>query len=198
MDAQTTETPKMVALLVIQLAGTLAALASTFDLQQCAQIDAKYISRIRWVLMLALAVTVLLFTCHQEILPSIMAALFDGTRKCGIPFACVICAYATIDLGALAYLIYATGGSRHSLFVPFLLIIVPVTTMLQDSGARVVLYFGATWLIFAICLFLRNREFKIDESTHRYDLHYFGITAICVMFPTCLKLFASQILLHNH
>ncbi len=183
-----TDFEKSVPLFIVQMIGVCAALISNGFLADFCTIDSRLQKRMRLILAAVCVLSVAFGSLNQGVwrifgMKHDLILLF-------MSFSGLLAAYALMDLLVLAFLVHATGGSRLSLYSPFLFIIVPVAIALGENRWRVVLYGGLTIAIFFVMMFWKDKEFKIDKCD-QYDWWWGGITILSVSFPTILFLLAS-------
>lgn len=210
MQSQISEIQNLVALFIVQILGILSGLIGTFNLtnskefcKSSTNIGIPKRDRMMAVIFVVLIISVGSIVCHGHIYPILLrwgdsSSVPSEPAKPwpGLPFSGIVCVYALMDLGVLAYLISKTGGSRQSLFVPYLLIIVPVAVILQDSKILIGIYFLTTVAIFWLCLSRwKNTDFQVTNEV-AYNKSYGLITTLCVFLPTFLKVVGLKMIVH--
>lgn len=191
MQSPIDESIKLEALRMVQFAGVIFGLIAVILIRFITTIPKG-----QWYIMLVIICSVALatysfFGCSKHSFAAVRQVMNpSGTASSssGLSFSTIMRWCAFLDLGALAYLIYATGGSRESLFVPYLFIIVPVTIILEDSKLCISLYFVITVVIFWVCLlWWKCAAFAAARPDIWYNIAYGVITTLCVFFPTYLR-----------
>jgi hypothetical protein len=192
MQSEIPEIKKLEALRAVQFAGVIGGLIAAFVLPDIVTIPPDVSCAMKWVIGIAgLLTSIALFSTNHTV-KSLMETMGMTSSGQGVSFTKIVRFCAGVDLVALAYLIYATGGSRQSLFVPYLFVIVPVTIILQDSKRPIAIYFVMTVVICWVCLWLKCSAFQVHYPEHSYNIAYGAVTTLCVFLPTGLKLFGPN------
>jgi len=145
--------------------------------------------------------TILVAACQRDFAPALMVDF--GGDPCEWPFlywfdlntAHLI--YFLADFGALAFLIYATGGPQHSLYTTFLFVLVPISIALGKPNVPTVILFAAITLFIFLTLLCAKppKYFSASENGNRVRKVWLGVvTTACVFFPTlvfCIQNFGS-------
>lgn len=183
--------PRSLALLFVQIVGIIVAASSVIasKFKPFCNISDQLTNYMMVALIVLLFLTLAVAFCNRDIGPT----LYRGAGGTGIPpkfFRLVnlsqqVLIYTVCDLLVLSLLIYASGGSRQSLYSAFLFVIVPVTIVLRESPVRVGLYAFLTVFIFYGTLKYYNEAFEVLVSG-TYNGWFAGITTLCVFFPTLL------------
>ncbi len=191
------ETPKITALFVIHSAGVILALISVFHLKfkpftnlnpSLAQLGVCTVGVVA-------GITIILIFLTPEVGSSLWVLRgkkpprpLTGT----ITFERAVAVCAVIDLLGLSILIFITGGPCYSMYLPYLLIIVPLIILLDTDYRTVWACFVLTVVIFMLCLFrFHNKTFEVTQESVYY-VYFAFITTFCVFFPILLKLIAQK------
>ncbi len=182
-----------VALATVQLLGVVLAIGLTFYMKDSytPQISYSWYLWMQIVVWVVLALTIVIAALQKDLAPILWDA-FGGSLpgpsflyRLDLDRAHLI--YFLADFGALAFLIYATGGPQYSLYATFLFVIVPISIALGKPNLRtVVLFAGITLFIFLTLLWLGPRaDFTPPEDGNRARKLWLGlVTTACVVFPT--------------
>jgi len=195
---------KLVALFIIHSAGVILAFVSVLHLrlQPFTNLGSGLLKFMMWTVAVVAIVTLILIL----LTPGVGTSLWELREK-PVPsvfanwvtfrFAVSVC--AVIDLLGLAILIGATGGPSHSMYFPYLLVVVPLIIMLgtlKTNPITVWICLALTVSIFLLCLFwprLKNKSFKLTQGRELiYNLYFAVITGLCVFFPILLQIIVSN------
>lgn len=174
--------------------GVFAAFIAAAFLDDFSSIEASLQKRMMGILVAVGVVSCVCGSLNQDILRKllIIGKEFES-NKLFMTLSRLFAVYAVLDLFVLAYLVHSTGGSRLSLYTPFLFIIVPVAIVLGEKPRRVLFYGGLTVVIFFVVMYWKDKAFKIDDcDINKYNLCWGIITLLSVLFPTLLYLFAAR------
>lgn len=183
---------KWFALFTIQLVGVLLALLGARKLDTFTNIKLDKLTQVQGVLWGVLIFTVCLMVLKA--FPSILGMTLneDDTALVSLlPFEIAISLCALVDLFGLAKLIKETGGSRQTIYTPYLFTIVLLIIMLNAPKITIFICFVLTVIIFYGCLLwsrLYNSSFEVTKPK-LYNRHYGAIIGVCVLFPTLLKVY---------
>lgn len=192
------ELGRMLTIFVIQIIGAIVALGSVFKLGNCTNISPKLSKIMKGFVIGIFVVTLLSFIFHKDILRLILTEItgteITGEEKSYLTFlTCdvALSLFALLDLLGLGLLIWATGGSARSIYIPYLLIIVPLAAMLEAPITIIVICFFLTVIVFWKGYFgVKNVAFEVNEQKI-YERHFAVITSVCVIFPTGIQVAVS-------
>ena len=162
---------------LVEVIGATVAMGIARKLENCTTINNRWKDRLFWTAL----VVILLSAIISIIYPIYLSKTKSGPSSY-LSESNIISFYVFIDLLALSIYIYATGGSRQSLYTPYLFLIVPMTVILHESLLRVFFYVVGSFIVFWAFLRMRESTFKIEEAA-RYDKYFAIITILCVFFP---------------
>ncbi len=200
-QANGTDLTGFLALLTVQFIGALLALRMTLAMKDAYNgiiSDDRY-SRMQNVVWVVIAITVGIALFHKGfatlLLQGIGGSQIELNSYCIFDLKNAHLIYFLADFGALAYLIYSTGGPQQSLYTTFLLVIVPISIALGNPGLWTVGIFAViTLIIFLTLLWIKPPEEFRDS--HRGGLApkrwIAAVTSACIVFPT-LVFFAQNI-----
>lgn len=187
----TAEDRGFLALFIVQLVGTVLAFGTTISLKEDATSSFPWIKLIQLVIILVFVLTLVVAAFQRDLAPMFWRA-FGGAPleprflyRLDLHSAHLI--YFLVDFAALAFMIYATGGSIESLYSTFLFIIVPISIALGNPGKRTIVIFASiTVCIFIVLLWYPTPPAPVHlAGTTTIHKIWFGvITAVCVFLPT--------------
>lgn len=193
----TTETRKLAALFVIQSAGVIIASISVLHLnfKPFSNLDSSLAQLALWTVGFVVVITLILIF----LTPGVGSSLWEFKKKNApalfmrtITFQRAVAVCAVLDLVGLFILIFTTGGPCYSMYLPYLLIIVPLIIMLDADYRTVWVCFVLTVSIFIVCLFFfQNKCFEVTKE-FVYYVYFALITTFCVFFPILLRLIAYK------
>lgn len=184
------EIVKWVTLFVIQFAGAAIALVSVLHMRLKPFTSITPGALMTWMLWTVVFVLILT-ACLTLLTPGIGSRLWSrALPECDPPafltrltFELAISLCALVDLLGFAVLIYATGGSRQTVYVPYLFTIVLLIIMLEAPLEIIIICFALSVIIFWVFLFHYDRSFEATRPK-LYNIYFGVITSLCVSFPT--------------
>lgn len=193
--ASENEIVNWVTLFAIQIVGVSIAFVSVLHLR-LAPFTNITPGPLMTLMLWAVGVTAVLTVCLIVLTPGIGSSLWSATfSKWDAPafltwltFSWAISLCALINFVGLGVLIYATGGSRQTMYVPYLFTIVLLIIMLDAPKKTIIGCFALTVIIFLGCLFCHNENFEVTIK-RTYDIYFGIIIGLCVLFPTLVKIF---------
>lgn len=183
------------ALAIVQGLGVVLAIGMTICIRKAYTIPDRWHACMLTVVVAVFGATIFVAACQEDLAPDLWVA-FGGTLdefQKGPSFlywfdlhtAHLI--YFLADFGALAFLIYATGGPQQSLYATFLFVIVPISIALGlPNLGTVVVFAGITLAIFLTLLPLKPPKYfsAIETGNLARKGWLAGVTTACVFFPT--------------
>lgn len=189
------ENAKWIALFAIQIVGVSIAFVSVLHLRLAPSTNITpglLMTLMLWAVGVAAILTVCLIVLTPGIGSSLWSMAFSKWNPPGfltlLNFDLAISLCALVDILGLSVLIYATGGSRQTMYVPYLFTIVLLIMMLRAPLGTIITCFALTVIIFWGCLFYHNENFEVTIK-RTYDIYFGTITSLCVLFPTLVKIF---------
>ena len=185
------EFSKMIALFFVQLIGVTIVGITLRKIKSFTSITSRQEKVMWYIVVIAGALTIILCLLQRQLLSGILSLIKSewGQIDClsFVTFSFVISFYAFMDLLGLAVLIYLTGGSSRSMYIPYLLIIVPMMIALEADPIIASGCFGLSILVFLVCLWRQDEPFTVTQQKI-YNRYFAGIVFFCVFFPTALML----------
>ena len=187
-----TENDRLNALFVIQIVGVSIVFVSVLHLRLkpfTSITPGTLMTRMLLTVAVVLVLTLFLTLLKAGMISSLWKLITGKTTPSTLlklgTFRWAISLCAVMDLLGLAVLIHATGGSRPTMYVPYLFTIVLLIIMLDAPLETIITCFVLTVIIFWGRLFYYNTDFKVTEGKQWiYNLYFGGITSLCVIFPT--------------
>ncbi len=188
-----TETQRLSALMTVQIFGTSIVFLSVLHLNFHAftNLSTKLLRRLLICIGVLLFLSFFISALKPESISNVFGMIGKTTpdwiaNLVTIDRALLFCAF--MDIIVLFILIHATGGSRNSIYSFYLFVVVLLLIMLKANDMTVKLSFAASFFIFWLCLFYRNKEFSpIENKILVYDLHFGVAATICVILPILVK-----------
>lgn len=169
----------------------------TGDFRRCAFVQLVVLLFVTWV--------GLVFNRHHG--PQILRSLIPDFSARRLPgnFYCInLTRYVWVTAGLnflfLNIMIWATEGPRESLYTSFLVIMVPVYSLLRARYTQILVLLAASVLSFMPAVFPSmyrplealwgSVELVSDED---HNILFFGITCLCVVFPALLSAVSGDV-----